>query len=51
MPIKRHILGRFIENKKGSSFLRPQRRARHLTRQMAFFGKSNRVSQTSRIKF
>jgi len=42
--MKRHLLGRFIENKSGSSFLRPIRRSRHLKAQMSFFSKSNRAS-------
>jgi len=44
--MKRHKLGRFIENKSGSSFLSPLRRSRHLHAQMSFFAKSNRVSVT-----
>jgi len=50
MKIKRHILGRFIENKKGSSFLKPIHGSRHLRAQMRFFGKSSRIGATPKFK-
>ena len=47
LKMKKHLLGRFIDNKQGSSFLRPIRRARHIRSQMTFFSRSTRRSVAS----
>jgi len=49
MKNKRHILGRFTNDKKGSSHLSPLHGSRHRRAQMSFFTKRSHRSQTKGI--
>ena len=49
MKIKRHLLGRFVDNKQGSSFLKPLHGSRHISMQMRAISKGRFKGKSSRF--